>query len=152
LVKAQIPLYVKPFMNPEEAGTLISAEEGESLPTYIFKFNQLLVSFGTRDSSFIHESHLGHIMKELAAVHIHVNLMQISATSVSLIFDFREDQWKVLQERLDPFYSLRYNEGLHLLTIKNHPPLGDQELIKAGEVLISQRTRTTLQILYRPGL
>ena len=151
LVKAQIPLYVKPFMNPTAKGTLISAEEGESLPTYIYKFNQFLASFGTRDSSFIHELHLGQIMKELAAAHIHVNLMQISATSVSLIFDYREDQWKAIQQKLEPFYTIRYNEGLHLLTVKNHPPLSDKELVKSGEVLISQRTRTTLQILYRPG-
>jgi aspartate kinase len=152
LVQSQIPLYVKPFMHPEEPGTLISAQEGEVHPVFIYKFNQFLVSFETRDSSFIHESHLGQIMDVLAEAPIHVNLMQISATSVSLLFDYREGPWMAVRQQLSPHYSIRYNEGLHLLTVKNYPPVSDEELVKGGEVLISQRTRATLQILYRPAL
>jgi aspartate kinase len=149
LAQKGIPLYVKPFEHPEQSGTCITYEQGEALPTYIYKFEQVLVSLATEDSSFIHERHLGHILQVISEMHVHVNMMQISATSFSLIFDYRPEKVEKLIELLGDSYQIRYNTGLRLLTVKHYLPPFLYNLREGKEILIEQRTRNTLQILYK---
>ncbi len=144
-----IPLYVKPFLQPEASGTVISHEKGQDLPTYIYKFNQTLISFATRDSSFIHEKNLSDILKELSNCHIHANLMQNSATSFSVIFDSRKVAFTQLTNALQEHFSIKYNHELTLLTIKNYL----EENVALAKInkdfLIEQKTRNTFQLLYK---
>ena len=149
LAAKRIPLYVRPFASPTEPGTRISAEQGKPLPTYIYKFGQVLLSLATKDSSFIHEAHLGEILKATAMANIHVNMLQISATTLSLIFDADERKLEQLRSTLSDEYSWKYNTAVHLLTIKHYPPHSEQSFVPGAEILISQRTRATLQLLYR---
>ena len=50
-----IPLYVKSFLNPQAEGTVIQASSANDhlVPSFIFKMDQILFSFTTKDFSFI---------------------------------------------------------------------------------------------------
>ncbi|MFZ6665822.1 aspartate kinase [Peijinzhouia sedimentorum] len=144
-----IPLHVKPFLQPEASGTVISQNKGQALPTYIYKFNQTLISFATRDFSFIHEKNLSDILQELSNCHIHANLMQNSATSFSVIFDYRKDKFEQLIQALQEHFSIKYNHELTLLTIKNYLEENVALVKENKEFLIEQKTRNTFQLLYK---
>ncbi len=91
-----IPLYVKPFMNPEKEGTLINNtfEKHKLPPIYIFKYHQCLISIMPKDFSFIAEDNLSIIFKHLSQAKIKVNLMQQSAVSFSVCVDYDERKLK----------------------------------------------------------
>ena len=64
LQNKQIPLYVKPFMHPEESGSRIDAGKMiQHIPCYIFKTNQVLISIYPKDFSFIAVENLDEILK-----------------------------------------------------------------------------------------
>ena len=94
LENRQIPLYVKSFINPENAGTCIknidnnidnqnidNKEVSNKIPTIIFKPNQALVSFAVKDLTFITEENLGLILSAFTQFNIKINLMQSTAVS-----------------------------------------------------------------------
>src|SRR5690606_28871958 len=59
LANQGIPLFVKSFLNPSEAGTKIHSQaQPVSVPTLILKKNQILVSLKVTDFTFIEEKHI----------------------------------------------------------------------------------------------
>src|SRR5690606_24514872 len=62
LQNKNIPLYVKPFLQPEETGTVIKETDSViHIPSIIVKNNQQLVSISSKDYAFISEKHLSYI-------------------------------------------------------------------------------------------
>ena len=54
-----------------------------------------------------------------------------------------------LLNELSQEFKLRYNNNLELITIRHYQKLNVDALLKGKEVLLSQKNRTTLQVLYR---
>ena len=62
LQNKNIPLYVKSFLHPEGPGSVIhSFKEYQSVPCFIRKTNQVLLSIFSKDFSFIAEENLSTI-------------------------------------------------------------------------------------------
>ena len=82
-----IPLYVKSFIDPHADGTVIqdSTEFDHLVPSFIFKMDQVLFSFTTRDFSFIVEENLSHLFNILSNAGVQINLMQNSALNFSIL-------------------------------------------------------------------
>ncbi len=78
LQNADIPLYVRSFLEPTSPGTEIQSVTNDDalIPSYIFKEDQVLISISPRDFSFIVEENLSHLFGLLARERIRVNLMQ----------------------------------------------------------------------------
>ncbi|MEM7110348.1 MAG: aspartate kinase, partial [Bacteroidota bacterium] len=120
LANTKIPLYVKSFSDPKSSGTVIHDCSFKPLPTIIIKNNQCLISFKVIDYSFINEHSLSVIFRELAAADIQINIMQNSAVSFSIVVDNDVHKVETLVRKLKNDFQIRYNTGLHLLTIKNY--------------------------------
>ncbi|WP_224998182.1 aspartate kinase [Cesiribacter sp. SM1] len=150
LANQQIPLLVRSFKQPEEPGTRIF-EEGASqtVPAIVFKKNQTLITFHIRDYSFITERNLSSIFFMLDMMHIKINVMQNSATSVSICVDGNTTKNDALISNLSSEYEIRYNTGLTLITIKNYTDNTIEEMSSGKELLLEQRTRHTYQIVVR---
>jgi aspartate kinase len=146
-----IPLYVKSFLNPENSGSAIQQDDSadKDVPSFIIKQNQVLVSVTTRDFSFIVEEHLSEIFDALAKCGIKINVMQNSAISFSFCIDEDERKFNQFREILKPTYSLRFNSGMSLLTIRHYNDEVIGKLIKGREILLEQRSRTTLRVVMR---
>lgn len=150
LATRHIPLYVRSFLHPQAAGTLISDEpDGPLMPAYIRKHDQCLISFGVRDYSFISEKNLSFIFHALAELRFKINLMQNSAISFSVCTNYNAERLAQLVNQLQETFTIHYNSGLLLFTIKHYDEASIRTLTREKEILLEQRTRTTFQFVCR---
>jgi len=148
LKKKQIPLFIKSFVNPKGKGSQI--KEGSfssSIPSFIVKDNQILISISDRSLSFIVETHMSKIFAFLAKYAIRVNMMQNSAVSFSICVD--DDKYKIpaLITDLQNEFDVYYNKSLSLYTIRHYTKTSANDFLKEKEVLLEQRSRNTLQLV-----
>ncbi|HEX8426063.1 aspartate kinase [Hymenobacter sp.] len=150
LAVRQIPLYVKSFVDPTAEGTKIhDCRHGLLVPAFIRKVNQCLISFESKDLTFISEENLEVIFGALAQVRLKINLMQNSAISFSVCTDFSTYRLEKLLAALRGQFTIHYNTDLELYTIKNYDTASIQRLTKDRELLLEQRTRQTFQFVCR---
>jgi len=152
LQNSKIPLLVKPFNHHEEAGTVIK-EDGINRfdkPVIIIKQNQVLLSLSAKDYSFISENHLSEIFRLLAISHIKVNMMQTSALSFTICFDYDEERFNKLLQRLGVGFKAKYNNNLMLITTRHYTPGTLKELTAGKTVLLEQVSRNTAQVVTAP--
>lgn len=151
LAAKRIPLRVRSFKEPEAPGTLIhDCQHPRLAPAFICKPQQALISFETRDFTFIAEPHLDTIFAALAQVRLRTNLMQNSALSFSVVADFDADRLRRLREKLIGHFNIRHNaDGLTLYTVRNSDEASRRRVTDGHEVVLEQRTRQTFQVLVR---
>ncbi len=144
-----ITLYVKSFLDPSIPPSRI----GQGLllespvPSYIIKQSQCLVSISARDFAFMGEKLLHELFGLLDQLNIHINLIQVSALSLSVCFDENVDKLKQLKQKLSDKFLVRYNEKLILFTVRHCNATLADKLNQSHQVLLEQRSRTTLQIV-----
>ena len=82
-----IPLQVRSFLDLKMPGTLIhsGADHDSSIPSFIFKFDQVLISVSTRDLSFIDEIVFNDVFALLSRYSIHMNIIQNSALTLIIL-------------------------------------------------------------------
>jgi aspartate kinase len=148
LADRNIPLRVKSFLDPAAAGTLIHDCQHPALaPAFIRKTDQCLLSFASKDFSFISEENLAVIFAALAQAKLKINVMQNSAISFSVCTDFVERRVHQLLDLLREQFTLHYNTGLQLFTIKNYDAASIAQLTAGKRLLLEQRTRSTFQFV-----
>jgi len=148
LAERNIPLRVKSFLDPEAEGTLIHDCQHPALaPAFIRKTDQCLLSFESKDFSFISEENMAVIFGALAQAKLKINVMQNSAISFSVCIDFSERRVHQLLDLLREQFTLHYNTGLMLFTIKNYDAASVARLTADRRLLLEQRTRSTFQFV-----
>lgn len=151
LLSKKIPLKVKSFQEPELPGSVINDNEQQDnhIPSYIFKHNQVLVSIFPRDFSFIAEENLSRIFADFARHGVKMNLMQNSAISFSACFDQDKTKTPALLRDLRKMFSVKYNENLDLITVRHYTRACIEKLTAQKEVVMEQKSRTTLQMIVK---
>ena len=146
-----IPLLVKSFINPKEEGTVISNvfPKVKPIPSYIFKFNQILISILPKDFSFIAESNISTIFMLLARFNIKVNMMQNSAVSFSICTDYDNFKTPMLLEELKKDFKIYFNEDIDLVTIRHYNDETIKKICKGKEILLEQKSRHTAQMILK---
>jgi len=146
----QIPLYVKPFTSPEESGTCITNTDVKvTEPAVIIKNDQILISLTTKDLSFITEEHISTIYKSFADVAIKMNVVQVSATSLSGCIDSDQRTFSSLIKRLEQGFGVKYNEGLQLITMRHYDRELLNEFTKGRTIMLEQSSRVTAQVVLK---
>ncbi len=148
-----IPLYVKSFLQPEGAGTIIGKDLNTKpfVPNLIVKTNQVLISISATDFSFIAEDNLSAIFNIFATQGIKINLMQNSAISFSVCLDNDAIALPTLLDALKQHFKVRYNDNLTLYTIRHYNQFTLDSLLKGKTLILEQRSRNTAQIITRPN-
>ena len=149
LENKNIPLRVKSFIDPTGAGTTIDRKgnDDKSVPSYIFKFNQVLLSIFPRDFSFINEKNMSDIFSMFSRNNIKVRVMQNSAVSFSVCFDFDPAKLSVLIEDLQKRFMVRYNDSVDLVTIRHYSNISADKFTKGRKVYLEQKSRSTWQLI-----
>jgi len=149
-----IPLLVRSFFDPEQEGTLITGlkklpKDLKTVPSFIFKINQVLISILPRDYSFIVEENLSDIFKEFAQRGVKINLMQHAALSFSVCVD--ADAMKVpdLIKELGNDYKVLYNENVELVTIRDYDQATIDRVVTRKKIYVEQKTRQTARFVVR---
>ncbi len=146
-----IPLYVRSFIDVHLEGTVIqsSMENDHLVPSFIFKMDQVLFSFRTRDFSFIVEENLSDIFERLANVKAKINLMQNSALNFSILLDRSKVDPNEIVELFKDSYEVRYNEGLELVTIRHYDQATIERVTENKDVLLQQKSRQTARLVMK---
>jgi len=149
LQNKKIPLFVKSFDHPEQAGSLICSDtKSDSIkPSYIFKKDQVLISVSPHDFSFIAEENLGYIFQKMAEYRIKVNMMQNSAISFSVCVDNKEKRTSEFIKDLQENFSVRYNRDLELITIRHYDQKTIDNLVGNRKIILEQKSRSTVQMV-----
>jgi aspartate kinase len=147
LQNKNINLRLKSFLSPSKKGSLISKNglNDTETPSYIYKPNQILLSITTKDYSFIFEEHISEIFSIFSYSGYKVHLMQNSALSFSVCGIIEPVKLQNLIASLQKNYKVKYNEQVDLLTVRNYNNFDVPDFLKSKEILIQQRSRSTIR-------
>lgn len=140
LKAANIPLFVKSFINPSETGTQVSEDsKGLSVACKIHKSNQLMLEISTRDFNFIVEEHLKQIFESLSTYKVRAHIMQNSAIHFRCVVDNKENKHVPLVEHLKEM-GLKVNivEELELLSIYQPNKNVSEDITQFGRIIMQQ--------------
>lgn len=148
LENKRIPLYVKPFLQPDAVGTIIKSAPTEpvSVPVFIWRKEQVLITMRAKDFSFVLEDSLSNIFDIIGRCRLKVSLIQSSAVTVSVCVDNSRSLPKAIQ-LLGERYAVTYNEHLSLLTIRGTTPELIEQQRQGRRILLSQLTRRTAKFV-----
>lgn len=152
LAQHNIKLYVRPFNDYQQKGTVIGTLQSDYSTYYITKKNQVLINFKVKDYSFIDEKKLSSIFHELDTQNIKINLMQNSAISFSICIDKKFDKVEKFLKKLESKFDITSHEGLELFTIKNFDKNSLKKIASINKIIMEQRTTKDIHLLYQPNL
>ena len=151
LQNKKINLRIKSFLVPSNKGSLISESglDDREIPSLIYKPNQFLLSITTKDYSFVFEEHISEIFSIFSYSGYKVHLMQNSALSFSVCGIISPFKLRLLIKGLQKNYKVKYNEKVDLLTIRHYNSLDIPDFLKSKEILIQQRSRSTIRFVFK---
>ncbi len=150
LENKNIPLYVRPFGTPGEAGSVIKATTANPIdvPVLILRKNLVLVTIRPRDFSFVLEESLSKAFAVFNKHRLKISLIQSSAVSTSECVDSTRYLYAAIDELSNEF-KVSYNTDLELLTIRGT----NDDIIAATTtdrtIMLSQRTRRIARFLMK---
>lgn len=148
LQNKNIPLFVKSFIDPELAGTIIHNKVVHQLPPIIvLKENQVMLQMSSRDFSFIGEHYIGRLYQLFESLHLKPNLTQNGAISFLCVFDDRTEKLEKLALDASAFLDVQVMRNLSLLTIRHFHKEIFEKLTIDKKILLRQQTQTTIQVL-----
>jgi len=145
-----IPLFVKSFLNPEAAGTVINTALCKNLPPIIVqKEKQVLIQFKTLDFSFIEEKTIENLYDLFDDLKLNPVVTQKTAISLWAVFDDVVDKIDALASNASAFFDVELERNLSLITIRHYLKETVDELAKDKVILLEQKTISTIQMLMR---
>lgn len=148
LQNKNIPLFVKSFIDPNLAGTIIHNKVVHQLPPIIvLKENQVMLQMSSRDFSFIGEHYIGKLYQLFESLHLKPNLTQNGAISFLCVFDDRTEKLEKLALDASAFLDVQVMRNLSLLTIRHFHKEIFEKLTIDKKILLRQQTQTTIQVL-----
>ncbi|MBC6110844.1 aspartate kinase [Pedobacter fastidiosus] len=145
-----IPLFVRSFIQPEGIGTAITKENNPlPVPSFIFKIDQALISIFPKDYSFIIEENLSNIFELFHKHKIKINTMLNSAISFSVSVDDNADKIEKLIQDLASEFTVKYNKGLELVTIRYYNQQTIDRVTVNKELLLEVKSRHTCQMVMK---
>lgn len=150
LENKQIPLYVKPFEHPTEAGSVIKSETSKPIevPVLILRQNQVLITMRPHDFSFVLEESLSKAFNTMNKHRLKVSLIQSSAISISVCVDNTRYLSGAMDDLANDF-NVNFNDNLVLLTIRGINNEIIQKNTQGRTILLTQLTRRTARFLMR---
>lgn len=151
LQNANIPLYVKCFLDSGLKGTVIKNTTDTFVypPLIVLKKDQILLQITSRDFSFITEDNLSNLYNIFYGQHVKINLIQNAAISLVVCVDNRVDKIQSLVQELEKDYKVLKNDDVQLLTVRHYTPSILEELTKGRVILLEQKTRNTVQVVVK---
>ncbi|MCK8480224.1 aspartate kinase [Psychroserpens algicola] len=149
LQQKEIPLFVKSFLNPKNAGTRVGKGFGiePNIPCYIVKKNQVLISLSSLDFSYIVEENISEIFKLLHLYKMKVDVIQNSAISFSVCFDNTYNNLERLLQHLKAKFKVTVYDNVSLYTVRHYNEQAISSIEKDKELLLKQLTQETIQIV-----
>jgi len=152
LESAGIPLHVRSFLQPDEPGTDIGAQDPDAgyPPIRVRLDGLLLISLHLSDLSYLGERHVAHVFSVFRRFRTKAYLTEIGLMNLSVAVSVDPERQAGLLQVLGEVFRVKYNENLHLLTVRHDRERSATEWTGGGTLYLEQRNRQTLQCLYKP--
>lgn len=148
--KKNIPLWVKSFCEPSLEGTLITdIKYNKLIPSFIFKMDQALIDVYPFDLSFIVEENLEQIFQVFAKHNLRVNLMQNTAVRFRICTNNDSIKIPAVVKQLEDRFQVSIQTHLELITIRYFDQATIDRVMVNKEMILEQRSKTTVQLLVR---
>ena len=146
-----IPLHVKSFLVPEEAGTIIKSDTAlkHGLPVFVKKEDQIMISILPKDFSFAMGENLSRIFYLFIQHGIKVNMVEASAISIDVCIDDDRTRVESLIDDLKTEFTAAYNDNVEMLSIRHYTPEAIERITSGREMLLEQRTRSSVRFVVR---
>jgi len=145
-----IPLQVKCFLDPSLPGTVIHKKQVKGLPPIVvIKADQVLLHLHSQDFSFVGEKPVSQLYSIFAQVRFKPNLIQTGAISLQVCVDDRTEKVEQIANLASAIFDVTVEKGLQLLSIRHYNENILQEMLNGKEVVLMQKTKDTVQVLYR---
>jgi aspartate kinase len=143
-----IPLYVKCFLDPSLAGTVIHNKPVHNLPPVIvLKEKQVMLKLTSKDFSFVGEHHVGQLYSQFEKLHLKPNLTQNGAISFVCVLDDWAEKVEKLALEASSIFDVEVMKGLSLLTVRHYTKEVFEKLTEGKTILLRQQTPETIQLL-----
>jgi aspartate kinase len=108
-----------------------------------------MISILPKDFSFAMGENLSRIFYLFIQHGIKVNIVEASAISIDVCID--DDRMKVesLIDDLKTEFSAAYNENVEMLSIRHYTPEAIERVTRGREILMEQRTRSSVRFVVK---
>lgn len=150
LQNKHIPLYVKSFLDPALPGTVINNTVPKNMPPVIvLKQKQVLISFRSKDFSFVEEKPAEQLHELFSQVKVKSNLSQHTAISLLCCFDDHPEKIDELAANASLIFDVEVERNLTLLTVRHYNDELIDSLTHNRQVVLQQKTPETVQVVMR---
>ncbi len=150
LQNKNIPLHVKSFLNVQLPGTVITGKNPYHLPPIIvYKRNQVLITFESKDFSFVEGKPVNTLYEILEEIKIKPNLTQNAAISLYVCMDDIPEKIEKIALKASEIFDVQLEKNLTLLTIRHYTGEFLNKLTENKTTVLQQKTADTIQILMR---
>lgn len=150
LQNKSIPLYVKCFLDKDLPGTIIHNEVVKNLPPIIvMKRNQVLLTFTSKDFSFVDDKLTIGLTQLFANEKLEPNISQNTAISFIRCVDNHTDKIEALTSNASTTFDVEVEHNLTLLTIRHYNATLLQKLTADATIILQQQTSETVQVLMK---
>ena len=148
LQNKNIPLHVKSFINRHLPGTVITRKNPHHLPPIIvYKRNQALMTFESRDFSFVEGKPANTLYEILEDIKIKPNVTQNAAISLYLCMDDVAEKIEKVALEASEIFDVQLQKNLTLLTIRHYTDELINKLTENKTIVLQQKTANTIQML-----
>lgn len=146
LMQQSIPLYVRSFIQPSQAGTCISYTGVEKMiPAIIFKENQTLLTLTVKGANFMTNQRFIEVLQGLQTFHIEGHFVHKSALGCEVCISGRPHRTQKFIAAFEQQYNIITQANLQLITVKNYDLTMVQSVIKNWKVLLEERNGNLYQ-------
>ena len=150
LESKNIPLYVRPFSTPHEAGSVIrsSISKPIDVPVFIQRKDQALLTLSPLDFSFVIKENLSTAFAVMNKHRLMISMIQTSATTLSVCVGNDRYLPQAIDE-LSNYFSVEAIEQLEILTIRGPESATNSTQPENREIIIAQHSPGLTQYLMR---
>jgi len=144
-----IPLLVKSFINPEGKGTKVygATHTIKYPPVRVVKEQQALLTFHTKDFSFVADETVSELLSAFAAANLKINMIQTGAISLQAVVDNSQDKISKVKAALEGTFNVHEEDGLTILTIRHYTDEVIEKHLEGKNVILTQKRPSTFQAL-----
>lgn len=145
-----IPLLVKSFINPEGKGTKVHGVQHhiDYPPVRVLKEKQALLTFHTKDFSFVTDETVSDLLKAFANANLKINMIQTGAISLQAVVDNTPEKIEKVIKAVQEHFGILQEEGLTILTIRHYTEAIIEKHLENKKPIITQKRASTFQVLF----
>ncbi|MEM9416750.1 MAG: aspartate kinase [Bacteroidota bacterium] len=151
LAAHHIPLYVRPFHDPHERGTVVMNGFAQvEHPIYVLQENQVLVQLSLDDLTFFSEACMQEVVHQLEQQDLRANLMEREAFKLTMCLNNDHYQTKGLAAALGQRFRINAQPQVNLLTVLHGDERLGQAWLAQKEVLLAHQRPDIYQAVFQP--